>query len=188
MAKLIFKAPYYSPVSKTPEGKTRGNYASYIATRDGVEIISRSGMAEYMDARKGSHGMFSDEGVTIDMKKVCDAVDSVDGNVWGVIFSLKREDAERLATILPSSGCSYSAHVEMILQRRCISRREIFVGTRRITITLTIPMCICSCGRTARRKPTLTEMASTTSSKRSPVISFVRKCTASISVRPSTAM
>jgi len=96
MAKLIFKAPYYSPVSKTPEGKTRGSYASYIATRDGVEILSRSGMAEYMDARKGSHGLFSDEGVTIDMQKVCDEVDSVDGNVWGLIFSLKREDAERL--------------------------------------------------------------------------------------------
>lgn len=96
MPKLIFKAPYYSPVSKTPEGKTRGGYASYIATRDGVEILSRSGMAEYMDARKGSHGLFSDEGVAIDMEKVCDEVDSVDGNVWGLIFSLKREDAERL--------------------------------------------------------------------------------------------
>ncbi len=96
MAKLIFKAQYYSPVSKTPEGKTRGSYASYIATRDGVEIVSRSGMAEYVDARKGSHGLFSDEGVAIDMEKVCDEVDSVDGNVWGLIFSLKREDAERL--------------------------------------------------------------------------------------------
>ena len=96
MAKLIFKAPYYSPVSKTPEGKSRGSYASYIATRDGVEIVSRSGMAEYMDARKGSHGLFSDEGIAIDMKQVCDEIDSVDGNVWGLIFSLKREDAERL--------------------------------------------------------------------------------------------
>ena len=96
MAKLIFKAPYYSPVSRTPEGKSRGGYAKYIATRDGVEIISRSGMAEYMDARQGSHGMFSDEGVPIDMQKICDEVDQVDGNVWGLIFSLKREDAERL--------------------------------------------------------------------------------------------
>jgi len=96
MAKLIFKAPYYSPVAKTPEGKTRGGYASYIATRDGVEIISRSGMAEYMGARKGSHGLFSDEGVAIDIKKVCADVDAVKGNVWGMIFSLTRADAERL--------------------------------------------------------------------------------------------
>ena len=96
MAKLIFKAPYYLPVSRTPEGKTRGGFAKYIATRDGVEILSRSGMAEYMDARQGSHGMFSDEGVQIDMQKICDEVDQVDGNVWGLIFSLKREDAERL--------------------------------------------------------------------------------------------
>ena len=96
MAKLIFKAPYYSPVSRTPEGKTRGGFAKYIATRDGVEILSRSGLAEYMDARQGSHGMFSDEGVQIDMQKICDEVDQVDGNVWGLIFSLKRDDAERL--------------------------------------------------------------------------------------------
>jgi len=96
MAKLIFKAPYYSPVSRTPEEKTRGGFAKYIATRDGVEILSRSGMAEYVDARQGSHGMFSDEGVQIDMQKICDEVDQVDGNVWGLIFSLKREDAERL--------------------------------------------------------------------------------------------
>ena len=96
MAKLIFKAPYYSPVSRTPEGKSRGGYAKYIATRDGVEILSRSGMVEYVDARQGSHGMFSDEGVPVDIQKICDEVDQVDGNVWGLIFSLKREDAERL--------------------------------------------------------------------------------------------
>ena len=96
MAKLIFKAPFYSPLSRTPEGKSRGGFAKYIATRDGVEILSRGGMAEYMDVRQGSHGLFSDEGVPIDMQKICDEVDQVDGNVWGLIFSLKREDAERL--------------------------------------------------------------------------------------------
>ena len=78
------------------EGQSRGGYAKYIATRDGVEILSRSGMAEYVDARQGSHGMFSDEGVPIDMQKICDEIDEVDGNVWGLIFSLNREDAERL--------------------------------------------------------------------------------------------
>ena len=39
MARLILKAPYYKPRAKAPAGKTRGGYANYIATREGVEIL-----------------------------------------------------------------------------------------------------------------------------------------------------
>ena len=42
--------------------------------------------------------MFSDEGVPIDMQKICDEVAQVDGNMWGLIFSLKREVAERFGS------------------------------------------------------------------------------------------
>lgn len=38
MARLILKAPYYKPLSRVPSGPTRGGYANYIATREGVEI------------------------------------------------------------------------------------------------------------------------------------------------------
>ena len=48
MAKLIFKAPYYKAFSRTPTGSSRGGYARYIATREGVEILPRSGMAYYI--------------------------------------------------------------------------------------------------------------------------------------------
>ena len=91
MARLIFKAPYYKPTKKGG----RGAYAKYIATRDGVELL-RSGMADYINERRGSNGMFSDEGVVINLSQIEQEIDNHTGNVWGLIFSLKREDAERL--------------------------------------------------------------------------------------------
>lgn len=96
MAKLILKAPFYKPYSKTPSGSSRGGYANYIATRDGVEILPRSGMAGYMGERKGSNGLFTDEGQPVVLSKIAEEIDNHAGNVWGMIFSLKREDAERL--------------------------------------------------------------------------------------------
>ena len=44
MAKIIVKAPFYKPGHKTEKGQSRGGYAQYIGTREGVEIL-RSGMA-----------------------------------------------------------------------------------------------------------------------------------------------
>ena len=94
MARLIFKAPYYKPNAKAGKG-ARGAYAKYIATRDGVELL-RSGMADYINERKGSNGLFSDEGVVINLSQIEETINNHSGNVWGLIFSLKREDAERL--------------------------------------------------------------------------------------------
>lgn len=95
MAKLILKAPYYKPGHRTESGKSRGGYAEYIATREGVEIL-RGGMLGYIGERQGSHGLFSDEGVKINLSAVSREIDEHPGNVWGIIISLKREDAERL--------------------------------------------------------------------------------------------
>lgn len=95
MAKLILKAPYYKRGHKPEDGRGRGGYAEYIATREGVELL-RGGMVNYIGQRKGSCGLFSDEGVTIDLAKVSQEIDNHSGNVWALIFSLKREDAERL--------------------------------------------------------------------------------------------
>ena len=63
MVGLILKSPYYKPGSKTKKGGTRGGLANYIATREGVEVL-RSGMADYINDRKGSNGMFTDEADT----------------------------------------------------------------------------------------------------------------------------
>lgn len=131
MAKLILKAPYYKPGHRTESGRSRGGYAEYIATREGVEIL-RGGMLGYIGERQGSHGLFSDEGVKINLSAVSREIDEHPGNVWGIIISLKREDAERLGYnsaeqwmnllrshrndiakemhILPSNFCWYAAY------------------------------------------------------------------------------
>lgn len=97
MARLILKAPYYKPRAKAPAGKTRGGYANYIATREGVEILPRGGMVGYVGERRGSNGLFSDDGHDIVLSKIQEEMDAHQGNIWGLIFSLKREDAERLS-------------------------------------------------------------------------------------------
>ena len=95
MAKIIVKAPFYKPGHTTESGQSRGGYAQYIGTREGVEIL-RSGMAGYIGERRGSHRLFSDEGVDVSLSKISEEIDNHPGNVWGFIISLKREDAERV--------------------------------------------------------------------------------------------
>lgn len=58
-------------------------YADYIATRPRAE-------------RFGSHGLFTDDGVRVKLEDVSKELNEYDGNVWTVIISLRREDAERL--------------------------------------------------------------------------------------------
>ena len=95
MAKLILKAPYYKPGHKTEDGRGRGGMLEYVATREGVELL-RGGLVDYIGNRKGSCGLFSDKGVTINLGELSKEVSEHAGNVWTLIFSLKREDAERL--------------------------------------------------------------------------------------------
>lgn len=58
-------------------------YADYIATRPRAE-------------RFGSHGLFTDDGVRVKLEDVSKELNEYEGNVWTVIISLRREDAERL--------------------------------------------------------------------------------------------
>lgn len=58
-------------------------YADYIATRPRAE-------------RFGSHGLFTDDGVRVKLDDVSRKLNEYEGNVWTVIISLRREDAERL--------------------------------------------------------------------------------------------
>lgn len=58
-------------------------YADYIATRPRAE-------------RFGSHGLFTDEGVEVQLSKVSQDLNAYKGNVYTAILSLKREDAARL--------------------------------------------------------------------------------------------
>lgn len=61
----------------------RKSYANYIATRPRAE-------------RFGSHGLFTDDGVQVQLSKVTEELDKHKGNIWTAIISIRREDAERL--------------------------------------------------------------------------------------------
>ena len=58
-------------------------YADYIATRPRAE-------------RFGNHGLFTDDGVQVQLSKVSQELNAYTGNVYTAILSLKREDAARL--------------------------------------------------------------------------------------------
>ena len=58
-------------------------YADYIATRPRAERI-------------GSHALFTDEGVPVQLSKVSAELNQHQGPVWTAIVSMRREDAERL--------------------------------------------------------------------------------------------
>ena len=61
----------------------RKAYADYIATRPRAE-------------RFGSHGLFTDDGVQVQLSKVSEELDKHKGNIWTAIISIRRENAERL--------------------------------------------------------------------------------------------
>ena len=58
-------------------------YADYIATRPRAE-------------RFGSHGLFTDDGVQVQLSKVSQELNEYTGHVYTTILSLRREDAVRL--------------------------------------------------------------------------------------------
>lgn len=58
-------------------------YADYIATRPRAQ-------------RFGTHGLFTDDEVQVKLGEVSENLNQYGGNVWTVIVSLRREDAERL--------------------------------------------------------------------------------------------
>lgn len=83
-------------------GTGAGNYMSYIATRDGVELVADDTVHQesdkymkYIAERPRSHGLFSNSQDT-DLAKTMDEVSNHTAPVWTFIYSLKREDAARL--------------------------------------------------------------------------------------------
>ena len=65
------------------------------------ELSGRSGYLKYMGTRprvekQGSHGLFSYAGEPLSLSRVAQEVDAHRGNIWTAIYSLRREDAQRL--------------------------------------------------------------------------------------------
>ena len=96
MSKLIQKAGFLSP-------KRAGRYMNYIATRDGVELLDENADSIYMRyiatrpraEKHGKHGLFGAEDA-VDLEKTLGELKAHEGNVWTIIYSLRREDAARL--------------------------------------------------------------------------------------------
>ena len=76
---------------------------NYIATRDGVELLDEDADSIYMRyiatrpraEKHGEHGLFGAEDA-VDLDKAMQELRTHDGNVWTIIYSLRREDAARL--------------------------------------------------------------------------------------------
>ena len=94
MAKLITKFRYLKPT----ETRKAGGYATYIATREGVEKLpqEQKTYADYIATRPRSQGLFTDAGKEINLRQLSKELNQYQGNLWTVIISLSREDAERL--------------------------------------------------------------------------------------------
>ena len=96
MAKLIQKSGFLSK-------KRAGRYMKYIATRDGVEILNEDVEGIYMRyiatrpraEKHEGHGLFGAE-PHVDLEKTMQELKAHEGNVWTIIYSLRREDAARL--------------------------------------------------------------------------------------------
>ena len=96
MSKLIQKAGFLNP-------KRAGRYMNYIATRDGVELLDENADSIYMRyiatrpraEKHGEHGLFGADDA-VDLEKTMDELKEHEGNVWTIIYSLRREDAARL--------------------------------------------------------------------------------------------
>ena len=86
------------------QNPTIGNASEFItrALEDNAgEILDRDGYARYIATRPraeryGSHGLFTDDDVEIQLTKVAEEINAHEGNIWTVILSLRREDAVRL--------------------------------------------------------------------------------------------
>ncbi len=93
--------PEYADYISDP---TRGNASEFITRvleNNADEMMSTKTYADYIATRPraeriGSHGLFTDEGVHVQLSKVSRELNSYEGNIWTVIISLRREDAERL--------------------------------------------------------------------------------------------
>ena len=96
MSKLIQKAGFLNT-------KRAGRYMNYIATRDGVEFLDKNADSVYMRyiatrpraEKHGEHGLFGAEDA-VDLEKAMQELQAHEGNVWTIIYSLRREDAARL--------------------------------------------------------------------------------------------
>lgn len=92
----------YEDYLKNP---TIGNASEFITRTmedNAYEVMQTKTYADYIATRPraqkfGMHGLFTNDGVQVKLSEVSKELNQYSGNVWTVIISLRREDAERLS-------------------------------------------------------------------------------------------
>ena len=77
------------------------DFISRVMEDYAYEILGRKAYADYIATRPraekfGSHGLFTDDGIQVQLSKVTEELDKHKGNIWTAIISIRRENAERL--------------------------------------------------------------------------------------------
>lgn len=91
----------YEDYLKEPTVGNASEFISRALEDNAVEVMESKTYADYIATRPraqrfGSHGLFTDDGVRVKLGEVSKELNEYEGNVWTVILSLRREDAERL--------------------------------------------------------------------------------------------
>lgn len=91
----------YEDYQKSPTLGSASEFISQAIELHMGELSGRSGYLKYMGTRprvekQGSHGLFSYAGEPLSLSRVAQEVDAHRGNIWTAIYSLRREDAQRL--------------------------------------------------------------------------------------------
>lgn len=90
----------YEDYCKTPTLGTASAFISMALDANLHEIDSESGYMQYIATRprvqkRGTHGLFS-SATAVDLASAISELEAHEGNVWTIIYSLRREDADRL--------------------------------------------------------------------------------------------
>ena len=90
----------YEDYCKTPTLGTASAFITMALDANLHEIDSESGYMQYIATRprvqkRGAHGLFS-SATAVDLNTAMSELEAHEGNVWTIIYSLRREDADRL--------------------------------------------------------------------------------------------
>ena len=90
----------YEDYCKTPTLGTASAFITMALDANLHEIDSESGYMQYIATRprvqkRGTHGLFS-SATAVDLASAMSELEAHEGNVWTIIYSLRREDAARL--------------------------------------------------------------------------------------------
>ena len=93
----IGKAHNEVPVSEADQKAESGRVCNiYRHTGGRGEVAAEKTYADYIATRPRSQGLFTDAGKEINLRQLSKELNQYQGNLWTVILSLSREDAERL--------------------------------------------------------------------------------------------